>query len=638
MASEGTAVDPPNDGRDPERSDTSMVYCTWCDKGINLTRGSDINWQNHIDSSKHIRNKAAVNGKRKLTSFFKKSTASIVGSLARRTLSPPSVQEFEATAPLSEAPSNDNEILSPLDPVTNDTSPDDNTLTVLNLIHHIEALEPSLPSHIPEASPDDLFSVFVQDPSEGISEPEKKAQDIFETKLNSLLHKVFQGANSETLAESIRRGEGGVLTFCSWVKSCVGTLKLPGALFEMQIRRVVAAMYLLYALHCNLATSNIELTLVCSGCSTPLESNHLETPHPTQPATVAVKESMRFRCQGINFPVPDGQTPYEAYPIMLHARVRPDLEWRVEFSPSKITIRAKKCRYFVTEKNTVCTQCSKLTETANGVLKGIEERNSIGPSTSIQHAYLTGNQLLALLERKNEKIDDLRLDGFNTARTLAQRGRHLEEYKRFMAAVAQRDIPRLKALVNTHLSRGASVFFIMEKLEQAVSSSYSPKSYTQAEYEETFLLLSLGGRSAAELAYRTKGLPSINTAREHAHAQKLVCSASFPKLNEVITNLEKCPHLQKPSLVREKGYSPVRGLQLQIDEIKSEPKFRWDSRTNMILGVCRDHSEKADLEFRSMVEATAVMEEVQEEKIHLAPEVSSCIYVYVSTTYLHLKY
>src|ERR1700761_5395494 len=74
MLTDNVAVDPPNDGRDLKKSTTTSMYCRYCSKSINLTRGSEISWRNHVGSGEHKDNERAFKAT-KLTAFFQKTAA-----------------------------------------------------------------------------------------------------------------------------------------------------------------------------------------------------------------------------------------------------------------------------------------------------------------------------------------------------------------------------------------------------------------------------------------------------------------------------------------------------------------------------------------------------------------------------------
>lgn len=59
-----------------------------------------------------------------------------------------------------------------------------------------------------------------------------------------------------------------------------------------------------------------------------------------------------------------------------------------------------------------------------------------------------------------------------------------------------------------------------------------------------------------------------------------------------------------------------------FDELKVEERPRWDDKSNMILGVCREHGKHTSLEFTSKNEAELLIKSIREGDVHLAVEVS----------------
>ena len=132
----------------------------------------------------------------------------------------------------------------------------------------------------------------------------------------------------------------------------------------------------------------------------------------------------------------------------------------------------------------------------------------------------------------------------------------------------------------------------------------------------------LGGRSAANIAYHTLGLPSIESARWHIHISPITASSGFPTMAEMESNLQLC-FLQHGDCrqVVSGGAQRVIGMTMPIDELKIQPRLRWDPYTNMILGVCREHGGACCLEFRTIVQADILRDRLRQEIVHLAMEV-----------------
>ncbi|KAJ7763998.1 hypothetical protein DFH07DRAFT_1059213 [Mycena maculata] len=62
------------------------------------------------------------------------------------------------------------------------------------------------------------------------------------------------------------------------------------------------------------------------------------------------------------------------------------------------------------------------------------------------------------------------------------------------------------------------------------------------------------------------------------------------------------------------------GFQIMVDEIKVEGRMRWDPRSNMILGICREHSANYELQFLGVEQAEALHAGLADGTVHLASE------------------
>jgi hypothetical protein len=57
------------------------------------------------------------------------------------------------------------------------------------------------------------------------------------------------------------------------------------------------------------------------------------------------------------------------------------------------------------------------------------------------------------------------------------------------------------------------------------------------------------------------------------------------------------------------------------DEIKIESRLQWDSCTNMILGICREHTTNISMEFHTIAQPDAIIQGISKEECHFASEV-----------------
>src|SRR5271168_526007 len=164
---------------------------------------------------------------------------------------------------------------------------------------------------------------------------------------------------------------------------------------------------------------------------------------------------------------------------------------------------------------------------------------------------------------------------------------------------------------------------MLKKIDQAARRAYSPRGYQIADFQRAFLIYKLGGRSAANIAHKALGTPSIDATKRHIMTAPLQSSSGFPTVAELEFNLSTCypPHLQD---ICSDEPQRVQGMTMAVDKLKVQERLRWDPRSNHILGVCREHGGclgASALEFRSIVQADAVLTGLKDKFIHFATEV-----------------
>lgn len=138
-----------------------------------------------------------------------------------------------------------------------------------------------------------------------------------------------------------------------------------------------------------------------------------------------------------------------------------------------------------------------------------------------------------LLRRHIAHKDALHLDGLNRSRVLATRTRYLDGHKRLKMSIINGDIRRIRTALAVKVRNGAGIFGLIRTTDDAAVEAYKAQSYERSEYQRTFLLWKLGGVFAANLGYRTLGLPSIDTARR----EPLRASPGKPTVEEMHHNL-----------------------------------------------------------------------------------------------------
>ena len=116
-----------------------------------------------------------------------------------------------------------------------------------------------------------------------------------------------------------------------------------------------------------------------------------------------------------------------------------------------------------------------------------------GAHDNTPYHWLTPNHMLDLLRRKNNTINTLKLRLLNATRAIAVVACHLDDYKRFVLAVSQDNIPRLQQLVAVQLWKGSGILSVLDKIKAAKNREYQAQGFTNYDYQATFLFHKLCG-------------------------------------------------------------------------------------------------------------------------------------------------
>ncbi|KAG6819936.1 hypothetical protein H0H93_007260 [Arthromyces matolae] len=489
-------------------------------------------------------------------------------------------------------------------------------------IMRIFRLAKELPLSIPLGTVDDQWAGFTGDISSDMSQYD---DDIFML-VNHSLHRVFDyQMTAEELSNSIRRGPLGVEAFCNWSLKCMAEFKLSGGILEPRLDLLEHALKNICrikpiepltppALLPEPATglivgrpTDITLEIEVLDFDPAINDPIVIDPLPLEP--------QKRPCPGFKLVDPNGGSPYASYPFLVHTKH--PLPWNVHITGQNLILYSLSCSGFSRSNPgpdlRPCSYCAHLTN--HDVIMGIRHRNLDGAHENTPFAYLTPSHMLASLQRKTKENNRLKLRALKLSIKISRRNKHLDAWKRLAISIGTEDIPRIRSLMAIEHKRGRSVFSMLEKIDRAAQRAYRPLGYQRADFERAFLILKLGGRSAARIAQYSLGTPSIDATKRHIVTVPLKSSPAVPTMSELKENLALC---YPPAKNTSDGV--ILGMTIQVDEIKLQERLRWDSRSNMILGVCREHGHHCVLDFRTIAQAEDIQDMLIKKKVHLATE------------------
>ena len=332
----------------------------------------------------------------------------------------------------------------------------------------------------------------------------------------------------------------------------------------------------------------------------------------TVPVSSPALSSLSLPCPGYCLPIPDGHLAISTYPFAMH--MSRSVPWCVSIKGTDVVLCSNNCTQLGGDHATPCLPCRSLHN--NSTIMGIRHCAIDGALEKTPYHYLAPSHAINLLRQKDIQIKHLQCQAMNNLCSLTTRNHQLEGWKCFALAISRTNIPHLNSLTAAALHNGAGVFGLLKKVDQVAHHVYSPKGYQKVDFERAFLMWKLGGRSAANIAYHTLRLPSIESARQHIQVSPITASSGVPTEAEMQVNLSICFLCFLSHLI-----TCIIGMTMPIDEFKIQERLWWNPRTNMILGVCQEHGIKCSLKFRSIVQANVLRDLLQRKIVHLASKV-----------------
>ncbi|KAJ7347779.1 hypothetical protein DFH08DRAFT_936589 [Mycena albidolilacea] len=266
----------------------------------------------------------------------------------------------------------------------------------------------------------------------------------------------------------------------------------------------------------------------------------------------------------------------EAVQSVLHDTSSPPGEYSGN-NDGVLILRSINCAKLCKEGRSSCRAYADLPK--HPTLQGILQRTEEGIPESANYAFNPTSGLIEHLRRKNGQIKQLRMRGFNAVKRIAVQTRSLNDHKRCVRAIGSGKVENVNRLVRVQLGRKQGIRGLLSTYDEAAKGVYQPKSFTEEDYLRGVLLWKLAGNRVADFAHRA----------ESGFRAEPRCGSE-----------QRC----------RRSFLPLAGRR----------RTRWDPRTNNFLGVCREHTNKASLQFNSEKDLEELFRAKEEGKVHFAGE------------------
>ncbi|KAJ7619699.1 hypothetical protein FB45DRAFT_1063039 [Roridomyces roridus] len=339
----------------------------------------------------------------------------------------------------------------------------------------------------------------------------------------------------------------------------------------------------------------------------------------TEDSQAQVELGKTFVCLGIELEFPPGQTHHTSYPFGLHAKY--DLPWNYVTDGGRFCIYSTSCLDQVDTAGALCESCRDL-DTKNQVLYDIRGRIELGVNDNSPHIFLPIGGLIQKLLKKDEQLRALRLTKLNDTRRLAVTITELSLHKQLMMGIAHHDTPRVSALIRAGLNNGESIRAMLERFHRAATDvfregpRYRAKGFTEIDYKVGLCALRMGGGRLADFLHRALGLPGLSSLRTHTILPHLRVSHGVPEAAEIVHNIDG----YRAGQTTPTGPTRIIHISVFADEVKVDPRPRWDPDTNMIVGLGREDCGGVSLEYCTIKDAEVLAEAIDRGEVHIATE------------------
>ena len=125
------------------------------------------------------------------------------------------------------------------------------------------------------------------------------------------------------------------------------------------------------------------------------------------------------------------------------------MAWDIQIKASVLTLHALSCLWSTPEANEPCCECNTLQH--NQRLSHIQDRIHRGIPETTPYKYFGMSGLIKMLRQKDNQISNLKLHFLNINWKLDLLATSNLDYRRFVMAIGQCDIPHVNQLVQSML-------------------------------------------------------------------------------------------------------------------------------------------------------------------------------------------
>ncbi|KAG6819279.1 hypothetical protein H0H93_013480 [Arthromyces matolae] len=258
-----------------------------------------------------------------------------------------------------------------------------------------------------------------------------------------------------------------------------------------------------------------------------------------------------------------------------------------------------------------CPACRSIPNSPQ-FLKFRERANYALPHTPWK--YLNHAQIIVHLRHIQAENMKYRLENLNLRRRIVTLEAKIEDHQRLLVLISSKNITGLRHLLSTQLKHKSGIKSIVTSLEHAAGEvGELHGQWTTRQLDLAYLAKALGGPKLLYALSKAEGYPSKRTLSKHRQPISICGSLKRPSNDDFEYNLVNV--LGQLSISGGKGPK-----QLMVDDVALDERVRWESNRDVVLGYCREHSDKFDLKPKDQYSMEVLKNARIEGDLHHAKE------------------
>ncbi|KAG2130519.1 hypothetical protein BD769DRAFT_1386931 [Suillus cothurnatus] len=194
----------------------------------------------------------------------------------------------------------------------------------------------------------------------------------------------------------------------------------------------------------------------------------------------------------------------------------------------------------------------------------------------------------------------------------------LDDYSHLLMVISKNDVPCLHKVIKIAMDNGASVWEVINKLEDTIEGVYHPRRYGSSDIDIATLVYHLRGHQLLYALNHKLGIrvPSIRTLCAHSTFTTITPTIGPIRPEQFDENI--CNII----LSTWEGISNLCGVSFKIDEMALEEMAIHFSKYNMIGGLCWKHSNLVDPVLHTYDSTVRIAHKIHNQEVHLGKEVT----------------